>query len=174
MDSLFKFVRKLLALPFLPPEHIQETFQRLDEEAPRPLLQWRTMSTGLHDGHQNKKWHVGIAQHTKNRRGPVAFYHIVSVLYGEAIDISLNMKMVSEGKMQQYHRKKPRQMEGWVFGLWQLYCERNINASQTTSSVMYHRLCDTTFSDCFLVYQCILLILYILYTLYTGIFICKI
>ena len=34
---MFKFVCKLLGLPFLPPEHIQETFQRLDEGAQEAL-----------------------------------------------------------------------------------------------------------------------------------------
>ena len=143
---MFKFVCKLLALPFLPSEHIQETFQRLDEGVPRPLLQWWTMSTG-HGSvvkysrsitgvsswqPSEQKWHVGIAQHTctKDSRGPVAFYQLVKVLYGEAADIKLNMMMVSEGKLQRYQRKRPRQMEDWVFSLWQQYCQRNINTSQ--------------------------------------------
>lgn len=36
-DSVYKFVRQLLALPFLPPEHIEETFLRLDGRAPEVL-----------------------------------------------------------------------------------------------------------------------------------------
>ena len=37
MDSVFMFARKLLALPFLPPEHIQKKFERLDDRAPEAL-----------------------------------------------------------------------------------------------------------------------------------------
>ncbi|XP_078326026.1 uncharacterized protein LOC144622863 [Crassostrea virginica] len=147
-DNVFKFVRKLLALPFLPPEHIQETFERLDDRAPEALApvmdyvyrtwirspvfeihHWSVFMTAIRTNNDVEGWHnklnTGVAT-----RGAVPFYHLVSVLYVEASDISLSMKMVSEGKMQRYQRKKTRQMEGRVFSLWQQYCERTINASQ--------------------------------------------
>ena len=145
---MFKFVRKLLALPFLPPEHIQETFERLDDRAPEALApvmdyvyrtwirspvfeihHWSVFMTAIRTNNDVEGWHnklnTGVAT-----RGAVPFYHLVSVLYVEASDISLSMKMVSEGKMQRYQRKKTWQMEGRVFSLWQQYCERTINASQ--------------------------------------------
>ena len=88
-------------------------------------------------------WHnrlnTGVAT-----RGPVPFNHLVSVLYVEASDIGLYMKMVSEGKMQRYQRKKTRQMEGRIFSLWQQYCERNINATKLLQgcAFMDHQLSD--------------------------------
>lgn len=59
-DSLFKFVGKLLALPFLPTEHIQETFQRLDEGAQEALAYWTWILSQVFkihhwsDSHRNK------------------------------------------------------------------------------------------------------------------------
>lgn len=38
-DSVHKFIRKLLALPFLPAEHIPAAFQKLQEKATQPQLQ---------------------------------------------------------------------------------------------------------------------------------------
>ena len=38
-DSVHKFIRKLLVLPFLPPEHIPAAFQKLQEKATQPQLQ---------------------------------------------------------------------------------------------------------------------------------------
>lgn len=65
-------------------------------------------------------------------QGPVSFYHLVSVLYMycEVTDIILNVKVVSEVKMQRYQGKKTRQMLGRVFSLWWQDSQRNINASQ--------------------------------------------
>jgi hypothetical protein len=63
-------------------------------------------------------------------RGPVPFYHLVNMLYLESKDISRQMKMVSEGKMQRYQRKKTREVEGRLFELWDEYCHRDFNATQ--------------------------------------------
>ena len=134
---MFKFVRKLLALSFLSPEHTQETFEHLDDRAPEALADglclqdvdrspvfvihhWSVHMTAIRtnddvEGRHNKL-NTGLAT-----RGAVPFYHLVSVLYVEANDISLSVKMVLEGKMQRYQRKKTRQMEGRVFSLWQQY-----------------------------------------------------
>ena len=91
-----------------------------------PLFQWWTTSTGRHQDLS------------------ISLYHLVSVLYVEASDIGLYMKMVSEGKMQRYQRKKTRQMEGRIFSLWQQYCERNINATKLLQgcAFMDHQLSD--------------------------------
>ncbi|XP_048746884.2 uncharacterized protein LOC125659303 [Ostrea edulis] len=63
-------------------------------------------------------------------RSPIFEIHLVSMLYLEATDICLQMKMVSEVKMQRYQRKRTRQVEGRVFELWYQYCNRDITASQ--------------------------------------------
>ena len=138
---MFKFVRKLFALPFLPPEHIQETFECLDDRAPEALApvmdyvyrtwihspvfeihHWSVFLTAIRANNNVEGWHnklnTGVAT-----RGAVPFHHLVSVLYVEAADISLYMKMVSEGKMQRYQRKKTRQMEGRVFSFGGKYSE---------------------------------------------------
>ena len=95
---MFKLVRKLLALLFLPPEHIQETFQRLDDGAPEALAPvmdyvsgtwirspvfeihyWSVFMTAIRtnkyvEGWQNRL-NTGVAT-----REPVPFYHFVNVL----------------------------------------------------------------------------------------------
>ena len=79
--------------------------------------------TAIETSNDMEGWHNKLKTGVSTR-GPVPFYHLVSVLHVEATDFSLSMKKVSEGRMQ------GAQMEGRVFSLWQQYCERNINASQ--------------------------------------------
>ena len=121
---------------------IQETFQRLDEEAPEALAPvmdyvyriWICSSvfeihhlsdfmTAIGTNCYVEGWHNRLKTGVSTR-GPVPFYHFVNVLHMEATDISLNMKLVSEGKLQGTQKKRTRQMEGWMFSLWQQYCER--------------------------------------------------
>lgn len=98
------------------------------------------------------------------------FYHFVSVLYMGATDISLYLIMVSEGKMQRAQRKRPRQSDQSVAAALREVHQRQSVAGlcihlRTTSSVMYQKLRDPTFSNCFLVYQCNLRI-YCIYNVY--------
>jgi hypothetical protein len=39
-------------------------------------------------------------------------------------------KLVSEGRLKRYQRKRSRQIQGQVFGLWKQYVRREITASQ--------------------------------------------
>ena len=48
-------------------------------------------------------WKVYLAQRF-NTRGPVPFYHLIQELYTEATDISLQLRMVVEGKFQRFQR----------------------------------------------------------------------
>ncbi|XP_062570593.1 uncharacterized protein LOC134264364 [Saccostrea cucullata] len=147
-DKVFRFVRQLLALPFLPPEHIEDAFHRLDGRAPEVLApvmdyvyrtwirspiyeihHWSVFMTAIRTNNDVEGWHNRLNTSVATR-GPVPFYHLILVLYREAMDITLQMKMVSEGKIQRYQRKRTRQVEGRIFDLWQQYCERGINASQ--------------------------------------------
>ena len=58
------------------------------------------------------------------------FYHLVTELYAESTDIPVQFKLVSEGRLKRYQRKRSRQIQGQVFGLWKQYFRREITASQ--------------------------------------------
>ena len=136
-----------MALPFLPPEHIEDTFHQLDARAPATIVPimdyvyntwinssifkidyWCIFMTAIRTNNDVEGWHNRF-NGTVATRGPVRFYHLVSELYAEAVDIPLQLKLVTEGKLQRYQRKKSRQVQGKVFGLWNSYCDRTISAS---------------------------------------------
>ena len=97
-ESVFKLVRKLLALLFLPPEHIQETFQRLDDGAPEALAPvmdyvsgtwirgpvfeihyWSVFMTAIRTNNDVEGWHIKLNTGVATR-GAVPLYHFVNVL----------------------------------------------------------------------------------------------
>ena len=75
----------------------------------------------VHDVHPDQQWcggwHIRLNTSVVTR-GSVPFYHLLLVLHREATNITVQMKMVSEGKMQRFQRKRTLQVEGRVFKLW--------------------------------------------------------
>ncbi|XP_062580148.1 uncharacterized protein LOC134242130 [Saccostrea cucullata] len=100
-DKVFKFVHQLLALPFLPPEHIKDTFHRLDGRATEVLApvmdyvyrtwirspiyeihHWSVFMTAIRTNNDVEGWHNRLNTNVATR-GPVPFYHLIVVLYRE-------------------------------------------------------------------------------------------
>ncbi|XP_052063996.1 uncharacterized protein LOC127704147 [Mytilus californianus] len=146
-DSVYTFLRQLMALPFLPPEHITDTFLQLDARAPQAIVpvmnyvystwidstifqinHWSVFMSAIRTNNDVEGWHNCFNTNVATR-GPVPFYQMVTKLFAEAGDIPLQLKLVTEGKLQRYQRKKSRQVQGKVFSLWNDYCERATSAS---------------------------------------------
>lgn len=85
--------------------------------------------TSIRTNNDVEGWHNRLNTSVVTR-GSVPFYHLIIVLHREATGITVQMKMVSEGKIQRYQRKRTLQVEGRVFKLWNDYCERSISASE--------------------------------------------
>ncbi|XP_062614650.1 uncharacterized protein LOC134276409 [Saccostrea cucullata] len=136
-----------MSLPFLPPEHIEDTFDRLDARAPEqlqpimdyvyhtwirsavfPIDNWTVFMTSVRTNNDVEGWHNRFNTCVATR-GPVPFYHLIQELYAEASDIPVQLRLVTEGKLQRYQRKKSRQIQGKLFNLWERYCERSLSAS---------------------------------------------
>ena len=78
-------------------------------------------------------WHNNLNSRVSTR-GPVPFYFLVTELFKEASDLPMTLRLVTEGKLRRYQRKKTRQTQGRLFCLWKRYCEREISASHLMSS----------------------------------------
>ncbi|XP_065935337.1 uncharacterized protein [Magallana gigas] len=147
-NSVYKFVRQLLALPFPPPEHIEENFLLLDGRAPEVLApvvdyvyrtwirssvfkihHWSVFMTSIWTNNDVEGWHNRLNTSVATR-GSVPFYHLLLVLHREATSITVQMKMVSEGKMQRFQRKRTLKVECRVLKLWNDYSERSISTSE--------------------------------------------
>ncbi|XP_076078755.1 uncharacterized protein LOC143048767, partial [Mytilus galloprovincialis] len=130
-DAVYTYLRQVMALPFLPPEHIPDTFRQLDEKADHPGVQkvmdyiyktwirnsvfdidyWCVFMSSIRTNNDVEGWHNSVNTRVCTR-GPVPFYSLVTELFKEASDIPLQLKLVSEGKLQRYQRKQSRQTQG--------------------------------------------------------------
>lgn len=104
-DAVYTYLRQVMALPFLPPEHIPDTFNRLQEKATNQDNQaiqdvlhyvyrtwinnnifnieyWSVFMTSIRTNNDVEGWHNRI-NYRVAARGPVPFYSILTELFSE-------------------------------------------------------------------------------------------
>ena len=146
-DEVYKFVRKLFALPFLPAEHILPTFQKLREKATGDQIEalmdyvdetwlnssvwavqsWCMFGQTTRTNNDCEGWHHRINKRAK--KGNLQFYLLVVLLYKEASILPTQVKMVSEGKLRRFQRKSTRQLQDRLFSLWTAYDEGQVSVN---------------------------------------------
>ena len=144
-------LRKLLALPLLPAEHIQPAFTGIsstavEDDAVDQLLTyvsstwldstvWSTENLSVYGQHVRTNndvegWHRRLNQ--RARRADLPFYLLVRVLHEEASMVSLQVRLLSDGKLRRQSRKKYRELNGRLLTLWREYAA----GERTTSSLL--------------------------------------
>ena len=140
-DDVYKFIRKVFALPFLPAEHIEPTFRNLREKADGEqvtalmryvedtwlsstvweIKSWCVFGQTIRKNNNCEGWHHRINR--RAQKGNLQFYLLISfsLLYKEASLLPTQIKMVSEGKLHRYQRKNSRAIQGKLFRLWSDY-----------------------------------------------------
>ncbi|XP_053398916.1 uncharacterized protein LOC123556675 isoform X4 [Mercenaria mercenaria] len=141
------YIRKLLRLPFLPPEHIQPTFYALCDlnsaDHLKPLLKyihhtwlqsstwpvtsWSVYGQSVRNNNDVEGWHRKIS----GRAGPSpAFHLLVHVLHQESRQMANLVQLVSEMKLRRIHRKSTRAVQAKVFELWDRYTNENLSTTR--------------------------------------------
>ena len=135
-----------MAFPFLPAEHIEETFQHLARQsspALQPLVEyvrntwiesdvwshstWSIFGQPVRTNNDVEGWHRRI--NNKCGRGQVQLYVLVPLLHTEATFVSLKAKLVKDGKLERYQRKIFCNRQGQFFSLWDRYVEGALTTS---------------------------------------------
>ncbi|KAI0220396.1 hypothetical protein LSAT2_028071 [Lamellibrachia satsuma] len=136
-NATFMYVRKLMALPLLPAEHISPVFAVLERKARAeplealvayiketwitsrmwPPTSWSVFGQSVRTNNDVEGWHHGF--NTKAKQMP--FYQLTSQLYEEAAQIELTLRLVSEGKLRRHQKKTFRHLQGKVAMQWDLY-----------------------------------------------------
>ncbi|XP_078334484.1 uncharacterized protein LOC111132122 [Crassostrea virginica] len=143
------FLRLVMALPFLPPEHIEGTYHYLDQRVQTDELNefmdyvwrqwfrhpsfrvrnWSVYMLSVRTNNDLEGWHNRLNSRM-NSRGPVPFYLLLLEMYKEATNIPLQARLLTEGKMQRIHRKRATEMNGQLFQAWKQYNDGLITTSQ--------------------------------------------
>ncbi|XP_031570100.1 uncharacterized protein LOC116304498 [Actinia tenebrosa] len=150
-DGTYKFVRRLMALPFLPRHKIVDKasfhFRLLAEETTEGLqaltgyIQEKWIESTVFP---QENWSVYGQVHTnndlqgyhnaQNRRASgkvhLPFYMLVQFLYKESNLVGLQIKLVSEEKRKRIQRKKYRNLQCKVLKLWEDYSKNERSPAQ--------------------------------------------
>ena len=127
-----------MALPFLPAPEIDPAFQRLRLKATTAALEelvqyisetwisstvfppkdWSVYGQAIRTNNDVEGWHNGLNRRASGRNN-IPFYLLIQLLKREAEPVcSVQVKLVSERKLQRIQRKKYRKLQAQVFELW--------------------------------------------------------
>ena len=137
-----------MALPFLQHERIRPVFELMKEAATTEPLQqlvsyvettwvrnttwppssWSAFMQPVRTNNHVEGWHRRL-----NRRAvgsSLPFYILVPLLYQKAKLVTIQMKLVGEGKLSKIHRKKYRTIQGRLFQAWSDYNDGHLSTSR--------------------------------------------
>ena len=149
-SAVYKFIRRVLALPFLPAEHIApavyemrkltthtQLIQLLDYIEATWLLSsvwvwdvaaWSIFGRAIRTNNDVEGWH-----HRMNSRAghcKLNLYTLLQFLHEEAKLVPVYASLVSEGKLTRLQRTSQQRLQKKIFTAWQEYEEGQKTASQ--------------------------------------------
>ena len=147
-DDTYKYCKKLMALPYLPEEHITPLFDNLREKASTQKLidlvnyidntwirgpmwkpkTWCVFYQPVRTNNDVEGWH-GMLNRYANR-AQLTFYLLAQLLMDQSKLVNLQVRLVSEGQLSRRQRKVYKQMQGQLFSIWDEYIEGKKSAKQ--------------------------------------------
>ena len=144
-----KYLRKLMALPFLPAEKIQGRFNRLQQQATTeglrkfasyvadnwvtshtfPPATWSVYKETVRTNNDLEGWHNGLNRRDKGKSNQ-PLYVLIQLLHKEAALVSLKIRLESERRLRRHQRTTYRNMQKRLFSLQQQYEEGEKNSKQ--------------------------------------------
>ncbi|XP_071948621.1 uncharacterized protein [Antedon mediterranea] len=145
---------QVLALVYLPPEEIKEALTRIEKNtkkcpAAQSLIQYVRKQWVNHAYWEPKDWSTfdGILRTTEAVEGwqdkmdkadeTVGLYKLVNQLHTVSIDIPLQWKLVSEGKLNSAQRSQDRFQPNELFRLWRKYLKSKITVEELLDGCTY-------------------------------------
>ena len=136
-DGTYRYIKKLMALPFLPAAEIDPEFQRLRLQATTDTLQqlvqyvsetwisstvfppkdWSVYGQAIRTNNDVEGWTNGLNRRASGRSN-IPFYLLIQLLKREAELCAVQVRLVSEKKLQCIQRKKYRKLQAQIFELW--------------------------------------------------------
>ena len=137
-NGTFKFLRRVMALPFLPHGQIAHVFNQLLPEATTAPLQefmeyvqdtwinsnvwppscWSVYKEAVRTNSDVEGWHNSLNRQASGRC-QMPFYFLINLLYREARLASLHIRLVSEKKLKRFQRRKYRNVQTNIFKYWE-------------------------------------------------------
>ena len=148
-DSVFRYIKKLMALPFLPFHEIAPMFVRLSVQTQaQPLLDlvdymkrqwienpvftpkdWSVYKQPIRTNNDIEGWHNALNRRAGGKCN-LPLYYLIELLDREAKLTALTIRLVSERKLKRMQRKTHRHLQAKLFEFWEQYDNRQKTASQ--------------------------------------------
>ena len=137
-DGSYKFLKKVMALCFLPASHIPAVFRRLQTSATTEPLKklmdyvnrvwikstvwtpnsWSVYFQSVRTNNDIEGWHNRL----KSRGRPnMNFYLLVQLIHSEAELVETVVRLVSEEKLKRYQKKTYATLQKQLFKYWEKY-----------------------------------------------------
>ena len=135
----YSFVRKMMALPFLPEREVRPMFEALRNEASGTLLEfaeyvsstwikgstwgptdWTCFKQTIRTNNDVEGWHHGLNRRASGR-AQLPMYLLIQLLHREAKLTAIQIHLVSERKLRRIQRRKDRELQQRIFELWDQY-----------------------------------------------------
>ena len=137
-DATFKYLRKVMSLPFLPADKIPRAFQRLLQTATgQPIQQlmsyiadtwvygsvwtpvdWSVYMQSVRTNNDIEGWHHRINRKA-NGKSQLPFYSLIQLLHSDARLTALHIRLVGEKKLKRNHRRAYRTIQARLFKHWE-------------------------------------------------------
>jgi hypothetical protein len=141
-------VRKIIALPLLPAEHIVPAFEKiaagmtesrlveLSEYVRDTWLENKVWSVGnvcvfrqtIRTNNDVEGWHRRLNQ--RAQRGHLSLYLLIALLFRETRFVTLQLTLLTEGKLKRASRKKYSEINEQLKTLWDRYADDDISTSK--------------------------------------------
>ncbi|KAJ8310547.1 hypothetical protein KUTeg_012412 [Tegillarca granosa] len=154
--SVHKFVRLLMALPFIPVEHVQPTFQQISQRAqdsnsdvllrliryfenryvanPKlPIAAWNIFMSAIKTNNDCEGWHRRLNSVARNGSPP--FYVLIPELFQEASKLPIQRQVICDGVLSRLQRRRTRAVQAKFFSLWDSFNRGDINTGRLVREV---------------------------------------
>jgi len=148
-DGTFKYLRRIMALPFLPPSEIPAMFNCLQLQATTEPLQkfveyvdstwiqsttwppssWSVYKQQIRTNNDVEGWHNGLNRRASGR-AQMPLYMLIHLLHKEACLVALQIGLVSERKLTKLQKKKYRSVQAKILSYWEQYACHQKSAVQ--------------------------------------------
>ena len=148
-DAVYKYIRKLMALPFLPHRQINSMFVRLQAEAQTEPLQdlvayirrqwiesavflpknWSVYQQAIRTNNDIEGWHNALNRRASGQCG-LPLYSMIELLDREARLTAVTIRLVSDKKLKRVQRKQYRNLQARLFNCWEKFERKEKTAAQ--------------------------------------------
>ena len=154
-NAVHKYIKKIMALPFLPHEHIIPMFQTLKGVATSPLLQslvcyvqetwidsvlwspdrWSIFQRSVQTNNDVEGWHRRLNHNARRARLPM--YMLINLLHQESLFVTLQARLLSEKKLKRQQRRKFSNLQAKVFKYWEEFLKGDRTTRQLLRACSY-------------------------------------